>query len=55
MTNTEYLIRTVRESEYMPGWQDTFSKMREEIMKEFSPIESKTPKESVEIVDSIER
>ena len=55
MTNTEYLLRTVRESEHMPGWQDTFSKMREEITKEFSPIETKTPKESVEIEDAIEK
>ena len=35
MTNTEYLLRAVRESEHMPGWQDTFSKMREDITKSF--------------------
>ena len=34
MTNTEYLLRTVRESERMQGWQDTFSKVREDISKE---------------------
>ena len=34
MTNTEYLLRTVRESERMHGWQDTFSKMREDISKD---------------------
>lgn len=35
MTNTEYLLRTTRESERMLGWKDTFSNMREEIKKEF--------------------
>ena len=28
MTNTEFLLRTVRESERMPGWQDSFSERR---------------------------
>ena len=49
MTNTEYLLRTVRDSEHMPGWQDTFSKMKEEIIKEISPKETQVEKESSEM------
>lgn len=55
MTNTEYLLRTVRESEHMPGWQDSFSKMREEIVKEFSPKEAETKMESLDMGDIFEK
>lgn len=55
MTNTEYLLRTVRESEHMPGWQDSFSKMREEIVKEFSPKEAETKMESLDMGDIFQK
>ena len=55
MTNTEYLLRTVRESERMPVWQDTFSKMREEITKAFSGKEFGTESEAFEIEDIFEK
>ena len=55
MTNTEYLLRTVRESERMPGWQDTFSKMMDDISKEFSCKNFESEKESFEIEDSFEK
>ena len=55
MTNTEYLLRTVRESEHMPDWQDTFSKMREELMKEISPMETKNQVESFEAEETFEK
>ena len=45
-TITEYLLRTVRESELMKGWQDTFSKMREDLSKELSRKEPETQKEA---------
>ena len=55
MTNTEYLLRTVRESEHMPGWQDTFSKMRDDITKEFSEKETENQKEALETEDIFEK
>ena len=54
MTNTEYLLRTVRESERMHGWQDTFSKMREDISKEIFKNDPETERESLETEDSFE-
>ena len=55
MTNTEYLLRTVRESEHMPGWQDSFSKMKEEIIKELSPKETENEMESLDMEDIFEK
>lgn len=52
MTDTEYLLRTVRESERMSGWNDAFAKMREDITKEFAPKEAETQIESIETEDS---
>lgn len=53
MTNTEYLLRTVRESEHMSGWNDAFEKMRENITKEFSSKETELQIESYEAGDTI--
>ena len=53
-TITEYLLRTVRESELMKGWQDTFSKMREDLSKELSRKEPETQKEAFEAEDTLE-
>lgn len=36
MTNTEYLLRNVRESEKLPVWNDEFSKLRSSVMKDIS-------------------
>ena len=54
MTNTEYLLRTVRESERMDGWQDTFSELKKEISKEFLINNPETEKESSEAEDTFE-
>ena len=55
MTNTEYLLRTVRESERMHGWQDTFSKMMENFSKEFSKSNSAPEKKAFEAEDIFEK
>ena len=55
MTNTEYLLRTVRESERMSGWQDSFSKMKDEISKEFSGRNFESEKSSFELEDAFEK
>ena len=55
MTKTEYLLRTVRESEGMSGWQDSFSKMLNEISKEFSSKSLASEKETLEMDDSFEK
>lgn len=54
MTNTEYLLRTVRECERMQGWQDTFSKVREDISKDIFKNNPETEKESFEAEDPFE-
>lgn len=54
MTNTEYLLRTVRECERMKGWQDTFSKIREDISKDIFKNNPETEKESFEAEDQFE-
>ena len=54
MTNTEYLLRTVRECERLHGWQDTFSKMREDISKEIFKNDLEAEKESFETEDTFE-
>lgn len=51
MSDTEYLLRTVRESECMPGWQDSFSKMMQEISKEFSDKKFEVEIDSFEMKD----
>lgn len=51
MTNTEYLLRTVRESERMTGWKDTFAKMREDFTKEFLAKEAEARMESFDTED----
>lgn len=55
MTNTEFLLRTVRESERMPGWQDSFSKMMNDVSKEFSGKNFQSVKESFEMDDAFEK
>ena len=54
VTNTEYLLRTVRESERMQGWQDAFSKLREDISKMISRNEPEKEKEAFEAEDALE-
>lgn len=53
-TITEYLLRTVRESELMKGWQDTFSKVRDDLSKELSKQEPETQKEAFEAEDAFD-
>ena len=55
MTNTEFLLRTVRESESMSGWQDSFSKMMDDISKEFNGKNFESEKDSFEIEDVFEK
>ena len=55
MTNTEFLLRTVRESECMSGWQDSFSKMRDEISKDFSAKSFESEKDALEMDDLFEK
>ena len=55
MTNTEFLLRTVRESEYMSGWQDSFSKMMDDISKEFPRKNFESEKVSFEMDDAFEK
>ena len=55
MTNTEYLLRTVRESERMNGWQDSFSKIMENFSKEFSKSNSVPDKKAFEAEDIFEK
>ena len=55
MTNTEFLLRTVRESESMSGWQDSFSKMMDDISKDFLGKKIESEKESFEMNDAFEK
>ena len=55
MTNTEFLLRTVRESESMAGWRDSFSKMMDDISKEFNGKNFESEKDSFEIEDAFEK
>ena len=55
MTNTEFLLRTVRESECMSGWQDSFSKMGDEISKDFSAKSFESEKDVLEMDDLFEK
>ena len=55
MTNTEFLLRTVRESEVMSGWQDSFSKMMDDISKDLSSKSFESGKESFEMDDAFEK
>ena len=55
MTNTEFLLRTVRESEAMSGWQDSFSKMMDAISKDFLDKDFESEKESFEVDDVFEK
>ena len=55
MTNTEFLLRTVRESECMSGWQDSFSKMMVDISKEFTGKNFESERDSFEIEDAFEK
>ena len=55
MTKIEYLLRTVRESEGMSGWQDSFSKMLNEISKEFTSKSFVSEKETLEMDESFEK
>ena len=55
MTNTEYLLRTVRDSERMHGWQDTFSKMREELSRQMFKSVPEPEMDDFETEDAFER
>ena len=55
MTNTEFLLRTVRESEKMSGWQDSFSKMMDDISKDLSSKSFESGKECFEMDDAFEK
>ena len=55
MTNTEFLLRTVRESESMSGWQDSFSKMMDDISKDLLDKKIESEKESFEMNDAFEK
>ena len=55
MTNTEFLLRTVRESEGMSGWQDSFSKMMDDISKDLSSKSFESGKECFEMDDAFEK
>lgn len=55
MTKTEFLLRTVRESECMSGWQDSFSKMMDDVSKEFSGKKIESEKESLELGEAFEK
>ena len=55
MTNTEYLLRTVRESEAVSGWHDSFSKMLDDVSKEFSGRSYESEKEPLEMDDAFEK
>jgi hypothetical protein len=55
MTNTEFLLRTVRESESMSGWQDSFSKMMDDISKDLLGKKIESEKESFEMNDAFEK
>ena len=49
MTNTEYLLRVVRDSEHMRGWGDEFSKLRETFVKEVSTTSYEKEQEDPEM------
>ena len=55
MTNTEFLLRTVRESEGMSGWQDSFSVMKNDISKDLLSKKFESEKENLEMDDSFEK
>ena len=48
ITNTEYLLRSVCDSERMRGWKDEFSKHRGTILKEISIASQNKEQESPE-------
>ena len=54
ITNTEYLLRSVRDSEQMRGWKDEFSKLREAILKEVSIVSQKTEQDCPEVDNPME-
>ena len=54
MTNTEYLLRVVRDSEHMRGWEDEFSKLREAFVKEAAPASYDNEQEGFEVENSRE-
>ena len=55
MTKIEYLLRTVKESEGMSGWQDSFSNMLNKISKEFPSENFSSEKDMKEWDDSFEK
>ena len=54
ITNTEYLIRSVRDSEKMHGWKDEFSKLRGTILKEVSIASHEKEPENPEVDSPME-
>ena len=54
ITNTEYLLRSVRDSEHMTGWRDEFSRLRESIAKEVSLASHNKEQESPEADNPME-
>ena len=55
MTNTEFLLRTVRESEGMSGWQDSFSVMKNDISKDLLSKKIESEKDCFEMDDAFEK
>ena len=54
ITNTEYLLRVVRDSEHMRGWKDEFSKLRGTVVKEVSIASHNREQESPEVDSPVE-
>lgn len=54
ITNAEYLLRSVRDSEHLQGWKDEFSKLRGSIVKEASAASHNKEQESPEADSSME-
>lgn len=54
ITNTEYLLRSVRDSELLRGWKDEFSKLRGTIMKEVSMASHNKEQEAPEADNPME-
>ncbi|MBR5229435.1 MAG: hypothetical protein IKW01_01150 [Firmicutes bacterium] len=54
ITNTEYLLRSVRDSEHLRGWKDEFSRLRGAIMKEVSMASHEREQENPETDNPME-
>ena len=54
ITNTEYLLRRVRDSEHMRGWKDEFSRLRGAVVKSISMDSHEKEQESPEMDNPME-